>query len=314
MRPRPARTAGSLLAGAVLTASATIGAVPAHAAAPSATAAAAPKHCVSKANPKQAQRISDAIRSALSGRSGTESVAVLDRKRGISCSVGGTRRYDSASVVKATILAATLRRAIEKGRGLTANEKSLAHKMITRSDNGAASSLWRSLGRTRMQKFLNMAGMKSTKLGPDGYWGLTQITTGDQIKLLSLLTKGNKVLTDRARDYQLTLMNSVVPAQRWGTPAGRPTGVKWHVKNGWLPRHGKHWRVHSIGAFTGRGENYMIVVLTRDTPSMGYAVTTIERVASAVHRNLNPGLRSQSFQSTPNPTWETSDGSVPPNV
>lgn len=71
-----------------------------------------------------------------------------------------------------------------------------------------------------------------------------------------------------------------------GDPAGRPADVTWHVKNGWLPRPGRHWRVHSIGGFDGHGEDYMIVVLTQDTPSMGYGIATIERVARTVHHSL----------------------------
>jgi hypothetical protein len=38
----------------------------------------------------------------------------------------------------------------------------------------------------------------------------------------------------------------------------------------------------------------MIVVLTRDTPSMAYGITTIERVARAVHRTLNSSKRPAS--------------------
>jgi hypothetical protein len=112
----------------------------------------------------------------------------------------------------------------------------------------------------------------------------------------------------------LSLMHRVVPSQRWGTPAGRPEGITWHVKNGWLPRHDRYWRVHSIGAFRGRGQNYMIVVLTRDTPSMAYGVRTVERVARTVHRTLNPDARSSIAERTPARILETSDGSVPPGV
>ncbi|WP_433330735.1 serine hydrolase [Spirillospora sp. CA-294931] len=274
-------------------------------------AAAGPSICRSSANPRIARRVGVAIQAALRGRRGTESVAVYDRRRGITCGVASARRYDSASVIKATILGATLRRAGEKHRALTRTEKALTHKMITRSDNGAASSLWRSLGRTRMQRFLNLAGMRRTRLGPGGYWGLTQITASDQVRLLGLFTGPNRVLSDKGRAYALALMNRVIPSQRWGTPAGRPGGVRWHVKNGWLPRKGRYWRVHSIGAF-GRG--YMIVVLTQDTPTMKYGIGTIERVARGVHRELNPDRRSITSESAPGLVPEVSDGSVPPNL
>ncbi|MFG1998344.1 serine hydrolase [Spirillospora sp. NPDC048911] len=304
----------TLLAGAVLLSSAGF---PANAATPAASAtvdaAAAGNPCKSKTNPRLAKNLGTAIRTALRGRTGIESVGVYDRKRKIVCTVDSARRYDSASVVKATILGAVLRRAIEQKRLLNSTEKSLAYKMITRSDNEAASALWRSVGRARMQRFLKLAGMTQTKLGPGRYWGLTQITARDEIKFLSVLTARNKVLTDKARRYELGLMAKVVSSQRWGTPTGRPSGVSWHVKNGWLPRHGRYWRVHSIGSFSGRGEDYMIVVLTRDTPSMTYGIRTIERVARAVHSRLNPNKRTMTVESVPDGSWETSDGSVPPN-
>ena len=61
-----------------------------------------------------------------------------------------------------------------------------------------------------------------------------------------------------------------------------------HVKNGWVPRPTHGWRIHSIGSFTGSGGGYSIVVLTQDNPTMDYGVTTIERIARVIHRDLNP--------------------------
>ena len=58
-------------------------------------------------------------------------------------------------------------------------------------------------------------------------------------------------------------------AQRRGVPAGAPTSVTVHVKNGWLPRATHGWRIHSIGAFTGPKGWYTIVVLTQDNPTHG---------------------------------------------
>ncbi|MFB4300351.1 serine hydrolase [Actinomadura sp. NTSP31] len=267
--------------------------------------------CSSTKHPVLAKRLGHRIANALKGRTGTESVAVYDRKRGLRCGVLAGRHYDSASVVKATVLAALLRSAAEEHRQLSAAEEDLATKMITRSDNRAASALWRTVGRARLARFLKRAGMAHTTLDPAGHWGLTQITAADQITLLRRLTAHNRLLTDDARAYELDLMHQVMPSQRWGTTAGTPAGVTWHVKNGWLPRHGKDWRVHSIGAFTGHGGNYLIAVLTQGTPTMAYGVGTIERVARAVHGDLAPGTRASVPGGLPDGAAETSDGSVP---
>ncbi|WP_141579799.1 serine hydrolase [Actinomadura sp. WMMA1423] len=280
--------------------------------APPARAAAPDGPCSSSRYPKAADRLGARIRQALRGRTGTESVAVYDRVRGIRCAVAAGRHYDSASVVKVTILGAMLRRAVEEKRRLTATEKSRARRMITVSDNGAASALWRSTGRARIARFIDRAGMTRTELDPGGRWGLTQITAHDELELLGRLTAPSELLPAKARAYALRLMNEVVPAQRWGTPAGRPPGVTWHVKNGWLPRPGGHWRVHSIGGFDGHGEDYMIVVLTQDTPSMAYGITTIERVARAVHGTLNSSKRPAAPGSHPSRPRETAKGPIPP--
>jgi beta-lactamase class A len=309
----PGPASRTLVAAALAAAPVLPAAGPARASDAGASDAAAPV-CVSSEHPETAKKLGRRITAALKGRTGTESVAVDDRKRGIRCGVLAGRHYDSASVVKAMILAALLHKAAGEGRSLTASEKSLATRMITRSDNRAASALWRAVGRARMARFMKKAGMSRTVLDPAGHWGLTQITAHDEITLLRRLTSHNDLLTDGARAYELGLMHRVVASQRWGTTAGTPAGVTWHVKNGWLPRHGKSWRVHSIGAFTGGGENYMIVVLTQGTPTMAYGVATIERVARAVHRQIAPGTRASILGGLPQGSPETSDGSVPANA
>ena len=74
--------------------------------------------------------------------------------------------FDSASVVKVTILGTLLRDAQAAHRSLTRIERALAWAMITRSDNGAASALWDEDGRSRLQRFLNAAGMIEHRPGP----------------------------------------------------------------------------------------------------------------------------------------------------
>jgi beta-lactamase class A len=236
-----------------------------------------------------AARLSAGLEGALRGRAGHQALTVHDQVTGISCQAGAGRRFDSASIVKAVILAALLRWHQETRTPLSPWEKGEATLMITRSDNGAASGLWNWVGPRRLQRFLRLAAMNETALGPGPYWGLTQATAHDEMLLLDLLTRPNTVLTAGSRAYSLGLMARVIPGQRWGTPAGAPPGVSVHVKNGWLP-DGTGWHVNSIGAFTGKGVSYAIAVLTDDNSSEQYGIDTIQDVARVVHRELRAAL------------------------
>jgi beta-lactamase class A len=252
-------------------------------------AAASSAICSSSSHRALAASIGRDIQAAQRGRVSTVAVAVDDPGLGLGCWLNRFSSFDSASVIKVTILAALLRKAEDQHRKLTATEAALARSMITRSDNDAASDLWAELGRSYLQHFLDVARMRHTWLGPGGYWGLTQITANDQVALLRLLLYGNTVLDPASRSYALKLMAEVIPAQRWGVPAGAPADLTVHVKNGWLPLATHGWRIHSIGCFTGHGNSYSIVVLTQDNPTMAYGVATIEAIARAVNRDLRLG-------------------------
>jgi beta-lactamase class A len=233
-----------------------------------------------------AARLSAGIEGALRGRAGHQAVTVRDTVTGVSCHAGSGRHFDSASIVKAIILAALLRWHQEAGEPLSPREEREATLMITQSDNDAATFLWDEVGPGRLRRFLDLAKMDQTQPGRGGYWGLTQVTAHDEMLLLELLTLPNPVLSAASRSYQLGLMSRVISSQRWGTPAGAPGDVTVHVKDGWLPDD-TGWHVNSIGAFTGNGRNYLIAVLTDDNPSERYGIDTIERVARVVHRDLN---------------------------
>ncbi|GAA0614448.1 serine hydrolase [Streptomyces crystallinus] len=255
-------------------------------AAGAAPAAAATTVSCTSAKAGLAARLSKDITSALGGRSSLTAVALYDRSTNTKCELRATDTFDSASVVKATVLATLLWDAGNHHRSLTSDERALATKMITASDNASTSTLWKQLGTSKVSAFLKAAGMTQTTPGSDGYWGLTRITARDQAKLLALLTSRNSVLSDDAREYELGLMNRVRSDQRWGTPAGVQGGTTVQVKNGWLPRATHGWRVHSIGAFTDGGHDYGLAVLTEDNSSMDQGVATIEAVARAVHADL----------------------------
>ena len=300
MKPRGALTAAILTLPSLL-----------FAVLPASTAAASPAVCTSSSHPALAARIGQAILAARRSRVSFAAVEVYDPGVGMLCRVDGTSHFDSASVVKVTILGTLLHLAQVEHRYLTRTEQALAWAMITRSDNNAASALWAETGRSRLQHFLNLAGMTHTVLGPGGAWGLTRITAADETRLLWLLLTTNRVLDPASRSYALTLMADVIPAQRWGVPAGAPRSLVVHVKNGWLPLAPFGWRINSIGGFTGQGGGYSIVVLTLDNPSMAYGIATIEAIARVVNRDLNPGATARVPSSIISPAQETPDEAIP---
>jgi beta-lactamase family protein len=262
---------------------------------------------------KIAARMSASIRAVLASRESLVALRVDDPYMGIGCWLRGHRHFDSASVVKATILAALLRKAHVQHRSLTSSEQTLAWRMITESDNDAATALWDDVGMYSLQRFLDKAGMDQTILGQNGYWGLTQITAHDEMLLLRLLLHASTVLTRAARHYELYLMAHVIASQRWGVPAGVPSSFNVHVKNGWLPTPPSYdWWINSIGCFTYKDRNYSIVILTWHNPNMTYGVNTVEDVAEVINHDLNPGAEPVIPRSTPFPSWGTPDERIPP--
>ena len=236
-----------------------------------------------------AAQLSADILKGLRGRGGVHAVSVYDRVTGVYCLYNGSAHFDSASIVKAIIMAALLRWHQETNTPLSSWEESEATLMITQSDNDAATALWDELGMDNLQHFLNLAGMGETQLGQDGDWGLTQVTAHDEMLLLELLTAPNPILDASSRSYQLGLMAQVTNWEAWGVTAGTPTGVSWHVKNGWLP-DATGWHINSIGTFSGPGKNYMIAVLSDNTnmnDDEQYGINTIEDVARLVQADLN---------------------------
>ncbi|MFE9449234.1 serine hydrolase [Streptomyces sp. NPDC006739] len=274
-------------------------------------AAASPAVSCTSAKAGLAAKLQKDITAALANRAGTVAVGVYDRSTRTTCSLRATSSYDSASTVKVTVLATLLWDAKKHNRYLTSTEQTLTKAMITQSDNTATTKLWNQLGLTKIKGFLAAAGMTKTVPGTGGYWGLTQINVTDEQKLLQLVTAKNSVLSDNSRAYILKLMNQVIPSQRWGTPAGAPSSVTVHVKNGWLSRATHGWRVHSLGTFNGAGHDYMITVLTQDDSTMDYGVTTIQNVARAIHKDLVPTTAGTALY-TPTSTPREAFVAVPP--
>ncbi|WP_007511549.1 MULTISPECIES: serine hydrolase [Pseudofrankia] len=215
-------------------------------------------------------------RSYLATRPGSVSVALYDRSTGrtiyVTKSVGNG--WETASTVKLDILAHLLSRTGQNGN-LTAAQLKLARPMISVSDNAAASSLWNQAGgQSGMDAFFRELGTTATAAGAGGKWGLTKTTALDQLKVLRAVSYPGAVLSKNARATATGLLNTVVPAQRWGLTAGVPTGVSVQVKNGWLPYDGG-WVVNSLAHVHGANKDYVMAVYTRNSATEQTGINTI---------------------------------------
>jgi beta-lactamase class A len=236
-----------------------------------------------------AAKLSRDIANAMRGRAGHIAIRVEDAKTGVECRYNEGSRSHSASVVKATILAALLYKRQQTHTSLTTREKSEATLMIEQSDNNAATYLWNDVGHVWLQRFVNAATMTETQLNPDGYWGLSNITARDELQQMRLLTEHNSVLSDSSRAYELYLMNHVVSYERWGAPTGAPNGLTVYVKNGWL-NDPTLWVINTIGAVGGHGRDYKMAILTYNNPGENYGIITVDAIAKVANSDLNAGL------------------------
>jgi beta-lactamase class A len=214
------------------------------------------------------------------------SVAVLDRKTGAVYSYRGKEKYETASIVKVQVLACILLRAQDKGRGLTANELSLAKRMIRLSDNDATTTLYGQLGRIGGLSSCNKRlGLTSTVVNSS--WGLTRTTVDDQVKLLSELVDKKGPLDAGSREVAFTLMTTVDAAQDWGVGAPAKAAEKVAIKNGWLSRstEANRWIINSVGRISG-GADVSIAVLSHNHNTMNGGISVVEKVAKLTRTHL----------------------------
>jgi Beta-lactamase enzyme family len=244
--------------------------------------------CKSASHPGLAAELSRQLHAVLRHRSSRVAFTAKDPADGMTCRYRQWRDFYSASVVKAIILCALLHEMQPGHHYLTEEQVELTKLMITESDNDAATQLWYEVGMTNLQRFLDAAKMKHIELGQGGYWGLTEVNAHDELLLLRLLVTPNKVLNRASRTYALKLMGDVISSQRWGVSAGAPSGVKVHIKNGWLP-YPQLWIINSIGDFTGSAGSYSIAILTNNDPSMYYGVDTVQMLARLINHRFAAG-------------------------
>jgi hypothetical protein len=162
------------------------------------------------------------------GRQGLVSFAVID-SRGDAGGIAPRRAYVSASIVKAPLMVAELRRLRAAGGAVDAGTEALLRAMITYSDNDAADSVYATVGDEGLEMVAARTGMRD--FGPAGYWSEAWITARDMARFMWGLER--RALRPPHRPFALELLARVVPEQRWGIPAA--AGQAWRVwfKGGW---------------------------------------------------------------------------------
>jgi len=228
-------------------------------------------------------RLAAALTRVLRGHAGRVAVGVTDQATGVTAIYHGTKSFDTASIVKADILAVLLLHLQRAGESIGAAGRQLAARMIEDSDNAAASALWNAVGGGPGLEAGNaVLGLKQTVPGPGGYWGLTTTTVTDQLRLLADLTSARSPLSTAARGYELSLMHNVEAGQNWGVTAAASAGTRPAVKNGWLPVGPRGlWVINSIGVISHTGQHLAIAVLSDGNPSHSAGISLVQAAATA---------------------------------
>lgn len=247
-----------------------------------------PEELAKAARAKQVTQLNAALKK-LDTASPEFSVAVLDKKSGQTYAYRGTTKYDTASIVKAQILACMLLHDQDADHAPTSGEMALAKPMIRLSDNNAATSLFQHVGASSgVTKCNKRLGLSQTAVNSS--WGLTRTTANDQIRLLSELVDPKGPLDTDSRQTAFTLMSSVDNTQDWGIPSIAKSGETTMVKNGWDTRSadGGLWAINTIGRVTsGDGDvDVSVAVLSHDNQSMESGVALVQKVAKLTRQYL----------------------------
>ncbi|GAA2828904.1 serine hydrolase [Crossiella cryophila] len=197
--------------------------------------------------------------------------------------VNAQQRFASASVVKLLIALDALER-----QGEAAED--LVERMLTVSDDNAASALWTAQGGPqivqRMADKLKLGGVRPPKKA--GQWGDTQLTAHD----VALVYRHISAVASREHRQLLTTSMAAAPRtaadgfdQHFGIPDGLQ-GARWAIKQGW-GSSAERTMVHTTG-LVGGDHQYVVVLLTSwpegmDRRAAGRALTAgIGRVSEPV--------------------------------
>jgi hypothetical protein len=213
------------------------------------------------------ERLASAQRFA-EGRAGHVAFCVAEAGSGLR-GLHRTQGFPSASVVKAMLLVAALRRA--RDRPVSAGERRRLTPMVRESSNRSALAIFGLVGRGGLYAVARAAGMQRFQVG---HLFSARIDAADQARFLLRL---DDVVPPRHRRYARALLRSVVPYQRWGIPpVAAPRGFRVYFKGGW-----RRGLTHQVALLErGSTRRLALAVLTAGSPSQAYAQATIRGVTA----------------------------------
>jgi hypothetical protein len=212
-------------------------------------------------------RIREAERFARN-RKGSIAFATLD-ERGNLRGVNRTVRYPSASVVKAMLLVAVLR----KGEPNAAT-RALLGPMITESDNKAALRVYgEQVGDAGLYAVARAARMRNFAVR--GAVFEAQVTAADQARFFLRI---DRLVPKRRRTYARGLLAGIIAPQRWGiAPVASHRHYRVFFKGGW-----RKGIVHQAALLERGGQRISLAILTSGEPSMAYGEATLAGIAARV--------------------------------
>ncbi|HWF74480.1 MAG TPA: hypothetical protein VG186_14115 [Solirubrobacteraceae bacterium] len=215
--------------------------------------------------------------SYLTTRAGRTAFAVVDTEGRMS-GVHVHWTFPSASVVKAMLLVAYLRRLDAMGQHtVDGASNSFLYPMIHISDNNAATKTWSIVGDSGLYAVAKLAGM--TDFSVSGYWLTALLSPADQAHFFFIM---DSLIPHEFVGYARFLLSTIEPSQSWGIPViARPLGYQTYFKDGSEPT-GLGQLVHQVDRLEGHGRVFSIAVMTDGDPSMQYGIDTIQGVAAAL--------------------------------
>jgi len=233
-----------------------------------------------------------ALTAYIKAKGGHAAVMAVDRATGATVSINADRTFQTASIVKFDILATRLLQAQRAGHSLSSGQRSLAFRMITQSDNNAASALYAADGGAGGVRAANKT-FGLTETHPASSWGRTRTTAADQIRLLGAVFKTGGALSAANQKYMLSLMSKVEPDQAWGiTAAATSAATGVYVKNGWveMDAYGHMQGDNSIGRIVEPGHDWLIATMSNYNRSDKAG----EKILGALALLAVSGLRAQT--------------------